>query len=57
MGVQTAISLEEYLHTSYHGLDREFRDGEVVERTMPGLFTWRMPVASGNLLHGPERAA
>lgn len=35
MAVQSAISLEEYLHTSYDGLDREFRDGEVVERTMP----------------------
>jgi Uma2 family endonuclease len=35
MGVQTAIPIEEYLHTSYDGLDREFRDGEVVERSMP----------------------
>jgi Uma2 family endonuclease len=35
MGVRTAISIEEYLHTSYEGTDREFRDGEVVERSMP----------------------
>jgi len=35
MGVHTAISIEEYLHTSYDGTDREFRDGEVVERSMP----------------------
>jgi len=35
MGVRTAISIEEYLHTSYDGTDREFRDGEVVERSMP----------------------
>jgi Uma2 family endonuclease len=35
MGVRTAIPIEEYLHTSYDGTDREFRDGEVVERSMP----------------------
>jgi len=35
MGARTAISLEEYLHTSYDGLDCEFRDGGVVERSMP----------------------
>lgn len=35
MGAKTAISVEEYLRTSYPGLDREYRDGEVSERTMP----------------------
>jgi Uma2 family endonuclease len=35
MGVQTAIPLEEYLHATFEGPDREFRDGEVVERSMP----------------------
>ena len=38
MGVLSAISMEEYLHTSYPGTDREFRDGEVVERSMPDYF-------------------
>jgi Uma2 family endonuclease len=35
MGTQIAIPIEEYLHTSYPGTDREYRDGEVVERSMP----------------------
>lgn len=29
--------MEEYLGTSYPDLDREYRDGEVVERTLPDL--------------------
>jgi Uma2 family endonuclease len=35
MGAKTAISVEEYLRTSYSGLDREYRDGEVLERALP----------------------
>jgi Uma2 family endonuclease len=35
MSAYAAISLDEYLHTSFPGLDREFRDGELVERSMP----------------------
>jgi Uma2 family endonuclease len=35
MGAKTAISVEEYLRTSYPDLDREYRDGEVVERALP----------------------
>ncbi|MFN7937860.1 MAG: Uma2 family endonuclease [Bryobacteraceae bacterium] len=30
-----AISEDEYLHTSYDGIDREFRDGEILERGEP----------------------
>ena len=37
MGTRTAIPIEEYLHTVFEGPDREFRDGEVVERSMPDL--------------------
>lgn len=37
MGAQTAFSLEEYLRTSFEGLDREYRDGELVERSLPDL--------------------
>jgi len=32
MSVNTALSVEEYLHTSFPDLDREYRDGELVER-------------------------
>ncbi len=38
MGVRAAISdisITEYLHTSFPDLDREYRNGEVVERSMP----------------------
>lgn len=29
------VSLEEYLRTSYEGLDREYVDGEILERALP----------------------
>ena len=36
MSTRTKISLEEYLHTSFEdGPDREYVDGELVERAMP----------------------
>jgi Uma2 family endonuclease len=35
MGTRAAIPVEEYLHTSFPDLDREYRDGELVERTLP----------------------
>ena len=35
MGAKAAVSVEEYLRTSFPDLDREFRDGEIVERTLP----------------------
>jgi Uma2 family endonuclease len=35
MGVRTTISVEEYLHTSFPDLDKEYRDGELVERALP----------------------
>lgn len=35
MGAHTAIPVGEYLDTRFTGLDREYRDGELVERTLP----------------------
>ena len=35
MGTKAAISEEEYLHTSFPGVDCEYRDGELVERALP----------------------
>lgn len=35
MGAKAATSVEEYLRTSFAGLDREYWDGEIVERTLP----------------------
>jgi Uma2 family endonuclease len=35
MGAKTAISVEQDLHTSFPGLDQEYRDGEPVKRALP----------------------
>ncbi len=35
MAAKTAISADEYLHTSFPGTDQEYRDGELVERSVP----------------------
>lgn len=35
MGAKTAISVEDYLRTAFPDLDKEYVDGEVVERGLP----------------------
>lgn len=35
VGTKTAISVEEYLHTSFPGIAPEYQDGELVERASP----------------------
>ncbi len=35
MGARTGVSVDEYLHTNFSGLDLEYRDGELVERSLP----------------------
>ena len=35
MASKASLSEEEYLRTSYSGVDREFRDGDLVERSVP----------------------
>jgi len=35
MGAKSAISAEQYLRTSFPDLDKEYRDGEIVERSLP----------------------
>ena len=35
MSAKAGIPVAEYLHTSFPDLDREYRDGEVVERSLP----------------------
>jgi Uma2 family endonuclease len=44
MGAKTAASVEEYLRTSYPDLDREYRDGEIVERSLPDTLHARTQV-------------
>ena len=42
MGAKTAISLEQYLHTIFPDVDREYRDGEIVERSLPDYLHGRV---------------
>ena len=35
MSTKSAVGIEEYLRTSFEGLDREYVDGEIVERPLP----------------------
>jgi Uma2 family endonuclease len=47
MGARTAVSVEEYLRTSFPDLDREFRDGEIVERSLPDTLHSRTQILIG----------
>jgi Uma2 family endonuclease len=38
MATKAALSEADYLRTSFPGVDQEFRDGELVERSVPDLF-------------------
>ena len=46
VNTKSAISKEDYLRTSFEGLDREYVDGEIVERTLPNFLhsktQWRL---------------
>jgi Uma2 family endonuclease len=35
MGAKAGVSVTEYLHSSFPDLDREYRDGELLERSLP----------------------
>jgi Uma2 family endonuclease len=47
MGTRAALSVEEYLHTSFPGLDKEYRDGQLVERTLPNSLHGRTQLLLG----------
>lgn len=47
MGAKAGISAEEYLHTSYPDLDREYRDGQIVERSLPDTLHSRTQLLLG----------
>ena len=38
MPVKAGLSEEEYLRTSFSGVDQEYKDGELVERSVPDFF-------------------
>jgi Uma2 family endonuclease len=41
------ISVEQYLHTAFPDLDREYRDGELVERSLPTYLHGRIQLRLG----------
>jgi Uma2 family endonuclease len=47
MGATTDISAEQYLRTSFPDLDREYRDGGIVERSVPDYFHSRTQLLIG----------
>ena len=47
MSAKAGISVAEYLHTSFPDLDREYRDGEVVERSLPDYLHARTQMLLG----------
>ena len=44
MGAKAGVPVSEYLHTSFPDLDREYRDGELVERSVPDYLHSRTQV-------------
>jgi Uma2 family endonuclease len=49
MSIKTLMSVDEYLHTSFDGADREYLDGEVVERNMGNRSHGRVQLVFGHL--------
>ena len=47
MGTRAALSVEEYLHTSFPDLDKEYRDGQLVERALPDYLHGRTQLLLG----------
>lgn len=47
MSAKAGIPVAEYLHTSFPNLDREYRDGEIVERSLPDYLHARTQMLLG----------
>jgi len=55
MGSKTLMSVDEYLHTTFDGADREYLDGEVVERNMGNKSHGKIQLRIGALLQTFEQ--
>jgi len=55
MGTKTLMSVDEYLHTTFDGADREYLDGEVVERNMGNKWHAKIQLWLGSLLQALEQ--
>jgi hypothetical protein len=56
MGAKSAIPAEEYLHTSFPGVDPEYREGELFERAIPDYLHGRTQLLLGIFLKLCEEA-
>jgi Uma2 family endonuclease len=55
MSTKTLMSVEEYLRTTFDGADREYLDGEVVERNMGNKSHGKIQLRLGSLLQAIEQ--
>ena len=55
MSAKAGVSVSEYLHTSFPDLDREYRDGELVERSLPDYLHGRTQILLGVLFEALRR--
>lgn len=56
MAIKAVLSEAEYLRTSFPGVDQEFHDGELVERTMPDPPHSRVQMKLGAFFVNHERS-
>jgi len=56
MDAQTAIRVEDYLATSFAGLDREYRDGAVLERSSPDYLHGKIQLLIGAFFLALQRS-
>ena len=47
MGSKAALTAEEYLRSSFPGVDKEFRDGELIDRSIPDTLHGRVQLLLG----------
>lgn len=55
MGTKTLMNVDDYLHTSFDGADREYLDGEVVERNMGNKSHGKIQLRLGSVLQTFEK--
>ena len=55
MGSKTLMSVDEYLHTTFDGADREYLDGEVIERNMGNKSHGKIQLRLGSWLQALEQ--
>ena len=55
MAVKTSITEEEYLRTSFAGVDQEYQNGDLVERAMPDDYHSEVQINAGTFFQNLRR--